>query len=405
MNFAYNLLLVALSVIVAIQAGYVGMSLAQQIPAATALNRRLLIAGSALSLAIGIWGMHFIGMLAVITPVRLDYAVLPTLISLLVCVLVTGVGIFLATIGARHLLVLGAVVLGLGIVVMHFIGMLAIHASAHMSNDPIFVLASVIIALAASALALWLASTAQRKLPLLLSAVVLGGAISGMHYVAMAGTTLHPTPGLDAPTGEAISSDFLAVIVSVVAFSISGIFMLTLVPSETKVSNDDAKLKEATAPGKSNLYQHVNAYDDVLQDELENHRTSELLSDDEEISRLNNFVPIEKNGNRRNILLYDIVYVQANAHYTYIFNGLEDLFCPLSITELAKRLPRQEFFRTHRSYIVNLAHVNRVKKALDAAIAELNAPFQRSVPVSRGRVAALRQELGAYYAKTSAHHG
>jgi DNA-binding LytR/AlgR family response regulator len=57
------------------------------------------------------------------------------------------------------------------------------------------------------------------------------------------------------------------------------------------------------------------------------------------------------------------------------------------------RVPKPAFFRTHRSYIVNLAFVSRTKKSGDAAIVELDTPIRRTVPVSRGRVAALRQEL------------
>lgn len=97
MSFKYNIILVALSIAVAIQSSFVGLSLAQLVPGAFAANRRRLLAGAAVSLAIGIWGMHFIGMLAIETPMRIDYAILPTLISFLICALVTGVAIYLAS--------------------------------------------------------------------------------------------------------------------------------------------------------------------------------------------------------------------------------------------------------------------------------------------------------------------
>ncbi len=223
MSFSYNLVLVALSVAVAAQASFMALILAQRIPAAFALNRRLLTAGSALSLAVGVWSMHFIGMLAVVTPFRLDYAVLPTLISLLICVLAAGIAVVLASLRPRRMLILAAAVLGLGIVAMHFIGMMAMRECASVSYDPAFVLASVVIACTASGFALWLAFSAQRKLPLLLCAIILGLAISGMHYTAMGGTRLQPNPVAFAANGAAISSDLLAAIVSVVAFSISGV--------------------------------------------------------------------------------------------------------------------------------------------------------------------------------------
>ena len=154
MRFVYDPLLVLLSLIVAIQASYVGLNLALRVALAFALQRRLLIAGAATSLAVGIWGMHFIGMLAAKSPVGIDYAVLPTLISFLVCVLVTGIAVFLASLRALRMLVVAAIVMGLGIAAMHYIGMEAVHAGMQMAHNPAFVIASTVIAIGASALAL-----------------------------------------------------------------------------------------------------------------------------------------------------------------------------------------------------------------------------------------------------------
>ena len=78
--------LVVLSLIVAIQGAYVGLSLAVQVGGAAGLRRRLLLAGAAISLAVAIWTMHFVGMLAARLPFPVDYLVFPTLLSFLVCV-------------------------------------------------------------------------------------------------------------------------------------------------------------------------------------------------------------------------------------------------------------------------------------------------------------------------------
>ncbi len=231
-SFSYSPILVALSVVVAIQASYVGINLALLVPIAFANRRRLLIATSATTLAVGIWSMHFIGMLAVTSSVTIDYAVLPTLLSFLVCALVTGVAIYLASLRSQRLLVIAAVLMGLGIVTMHYVGMLAVHSVVHLTHDPVYAIASVAIAIAASGLALWLAFSAERRPPLFLCAVVLGCAVSGMHYTAMAGTTLHLAAMAATTTNSVISGDILAAIVSVVATSISAIFMLALVPGE-----------------------------------------------------------------------------------------------------------------------------------------------------------------------------
>jgi NO-binding membrane sensor protein with MHYT domain len=185
--------LVALSLLVAIQGAYVGLSLAVQVASNTGLRRRLLLAGAAFSLALAVWSMHFVGMLAARLPFPVDYLVLPTLLSFLVCVIVVGGAVLLIGTGPLTLarLAMSACLMGGGIFSMHYIGMAALHASAHMVHAPFHVAASMAVAIAASGLALWLAAGRSGGLPLALSATAFGLAISGMHYTAMAGLTLH----------------------------------------------------------------------------------------------------------------------------------------------------------------------------------------------------------------------
>src|SRR5262245_60936772 len=156
--------LVALSLIVAIQGAYVGLSLAVQVAGAIGLRRRLLLAGAAISLAVTIWSMHFVGMLAARLPLPVDYLVFPTLLSFLVCVLVVGAAVFAASAGPPTPLRLAGAACGMGtgIVTMHYIGMSALHASAHMDHAPLLVAAAMAIAIATSGLALWLAEGRDR---------------------------------------------------------------------------------------------------------------------------------------------------------------------------------------------------------------------------------------------------
>src|SRR6202035_3669629 len=86
--------LVALSLIVAIQGAFVGLSLAVQVADAVGIRRRALLAGAAVSLAVAIWAMHFVGMLAARLPFQVDYLVLPTLLSFLICVIVVGAAVY-----------------------------------------------------------------------------------------------------------------------------------------------------------------------------------------------------------------------------------------------------------------------------------------------------------------------
>jgi PAS domain S-box-containing protein len=229
MPVTYETWLVLLSIVMAIQGAYVGLNLAAQIGAAAGMRRRLLLAGAAFSLAIAIWTMHFVGMLAARVPFPIDYLVFPTLLSFLVCVVVVGVAVYAASSGPLTLLrlTLSACLMGGGIFAMHYIGMSALSASAYMIHDRYYVAASMAIAIAASGLALWLATGRGGRPPLILSAIALGAAVSGMHYTAMAGLTLLPYPGA-AAGAAALSTDLLAIIVVVVAFCVSGIFLLIL---------------------------------------------------------------------------------------------------------------------------------------------------------------------------------
>jgi len=229
MPVTYETWLVLLSIVIAVQGAYVGLSLAVQIGAAAGMRRRLLLAGAAFSLAIAIWTMHFVGMLAARMPFPVDYLVLPTLLSFLVCVVVVGAAVYAASSGPFTMLrlTLSACLMGGGIFAMHYIGMSALSTSAHMIHDRYYVAASMAIAIAASGLALWLATGRRGRPPLILSAIVLGVAVSGMHYTAMAGLTLLPYPGAGAGA-PALSTGLLAIIVAIVAFCVSGIFLLIL---------------------------------------------------------------------------------------------------------------------------------------------------------------------------------
>src|SRR5438552_3728229 len=132
MPVTYETWLVLLSIVMAIQGAYVGLSLAVQIGAAAGMRRRLLLAGAAFSLAIAIWTMHFVGMLAARIPFPVDYLVFPTLLSFLVCVVVVGAAVYAASSGPLTLLrlTLSACLMGGGIFAIHYIGMSALPAEA-----------------------------------------------------------------------------------------------------------------------------------------------------------------------------------------------------------------------------------------------------------------------------------
>ena len=187
----YDPYLVALSILVAVFASYTALDLGGRVAAARGLARRVWLAAAAITMGGGIWSMHFVAMLAFIMPTPMSYDIGLTTLSLVVAMLVTGSGFYVISrhSGSPLRLVLSGIFMGLGIAAMHYTGMAAMREHVDLSYDRIFVALSLIIAIGASTAALWLAFRTTDLGQKLIAAVVMGLAISGMHYTAMGGTT------------------------------------------------------------------------------------------------------------------------------------------------------------------------------------------------------------------------
>jgi NO-binding membrane sensor protein with MHYT domain len=179
--------LVVLSILVAAFASYTALDLGAHAVSARGLARRVWLVAAATTMGSGIWSMHFVGMLAFIMPMPMSYDISLTIVSLVVAILVTSGGFYvLSRPGASPLrLVLSGVFVGLGIVAMHYTGMAAMRGHAELTYDRPLVALSVVIAIGASIAALWLAFRTTDLRQKLMAAVVMGLAISGMHYTAM----------------------------------------------------------------------------------------------------------------------------------------------------------------------------------------------------------------------------
>ena len=400
MPVTYEPWLVLLSIVMAIQGAYVGLSLAVQIGDAHGVRRRLLLAGATASLAVAIWTMHFVGMLAVRLPFPVDYLALPTLLSFLVCAIVVGTAVYATSAGPLTLLrlTLSACLMGGGIFAMHYIGMNALDASALMVHDSRYVAGSMAIAIAASGLALWLAAGRGGRPPLILSATAFGVAVSGMHYTAMTGVTLYSySPA--SPGAPALSIDLLAIVVAVVAFGISGIFLLLLLP-ETSLSttpprtalkgetqqSSNAAVPVAALPPASFIVAAGNP-------EFGQGTFSPLGGVGGPPRKFARQLPIERDGGTHFVAVDQIVAVHANAHYTYVFDGGDKLFCPLSIGEVESRLDGGRFVRVHRSHIVNIDRVVGYKRSGDNELVQMAGIQHYLVPVSRSRLASLKSRV------------
>ncbi|MEV4233410.1 MHYT domain-containing protein [Streptomyces bobili] len=166
------------------------------------------LALGAASIGCGIWTMHFIAMIGFqVEEARIGYDAGLTLLSLLVAVVVVGIGVFI--VGYRGAgvaaLCLAGTVTGLGVAAMHYLGMAAMHLDGSIHYDPFTVALSVLIAVVAATAALWAAVSIRGFVTSLGASLVMGVAVSGMHYTGMAAVSVHvhgvsPSWASDAPT-------------------------------------------------------------------------------------------------------------------------------------------------------------------------------------------------------------
>ena len=227
----YDPYLVALSFAVACLASYTALDLGGRIRVSGRWTRLAWLATAAFAMGGGIWSMHFIAMLAFFMPMPVSYDFGLTLLSLLVAIAVTGFGFF--TIASRQAtalqFVLSGIFMGIGIAAMHYTGMAAMRMPADIRYDRVLVALSVLIAIGASIAALWLAFSTTVTWQRLLAAVVMGVAISGMHYTGMAAATFIALPGMEKAGGvPSLAPTRLALAIATITFVI---LLLALVAS------------------------------------------------------------------------------------------------------------------------------------------------------------------------------
>ncbi|MBU6957897.1 EAL domain-containing protein [Pseudomonas sp. CVAP len=190
---SYSPALVLISLCVAILASYTALDLTGRIATAKGRAVHFWTAGGALAMGIGVWSMHFIGMLAFRLPIILGYDIGITALSLVIAILSCGFALWLVSQPRMPgwQLAFGALIMGAGISGMHYTGMAAMRMQPGIDYDPTLFGASLVIAVGASAAALWIAFRLRQNTPYVRlvrggAAVIMGIAIVGMHYTGMA---------------------------------------------------------------------------------------------------------------------------------------------------------------------------------------------------------------------------
>jgi two-component system sensor histidine kinase/response regulator len=232
---SYNYHLVALSVFIAVLASYSALDLAGRVTSAQGVARRLWLSGGAIAMGIGIWSMHYVGMLAFHLPIPVEYDWPTVAVSLLAAIFASAIALFVVSrerMGFQQA-VAGSFFMGGGIAGMHYIGMAAMRLQAMCRYSRGIVAISVVVAILISFVALRLAfhfreetkSGGWRKV---LSAVVMGAAIPVMHYTGMAAAGFTFTTSGNGDFSRAISISSLGMAgILIVTFMVLGLAILT----------------------------------------------------------------------------------------------------------------------------------------------------------------------------------
>ncbi|MFS0692132.1 MHYT domain-containing protein [Streptomyces nitrosporeus] len=196
-GFSYGLVTPVVAFLMACLGAALGLRCTTRSLRARGAARAGWLALGATSIGSGIWTMHFVAMLGFSvrgTPVAYDRPL--TFASLAVAVVMVGIGIFIVGYrgATRMALVTGGTITGLGVASMHYLGMAGMLFEGRFAYDTLTVTLSVVIAVVAATTALWAAVSVHGFLPSLGASVVMGVAVSGMHYTGMAALHVHLDP-------------------------------------------------------------------------------------------------------------------------------------------------------------------------------------------------------------------
>jgi diguanylate cyclase len=224
----HDMPLVLLSLLIAVQAAYTSFSHRSLIQhSAGRWSRWLWLSSGATAMGLGVWAMHFTGMMSLQLPVEVSYQLDLTLVSVVPAIAAAYITLQVVAAQVTRLkaIVGGGVLMGSGIGCMHYVGMAAMQLQAERLYQPLMFVVSILVAVVLATLALgvrpWLSSVLRHKILLeLISSVVMGLAIASMHYVAMHATVFMPLTQKQPFTGVAMSKQMLGTLAVIVAVGI-----------------------------------------------------------------------------------------------------------------------------------------------------------------------------------------
>lgn len=360
--FDHNLLLVGMSCLVALVAGFTGLSLTRNLSDKTVRQKTISIALASVALGGGIWSMHFVAMLGLQLPILFYYDAAITLMSALTAILIVGAALILLHFieRTRRTIMLAGAVVGIGVLVMHYIGMAGLEYCRAV-YAPLGIAGSSVAAIVLCVGAFWVAYGQRTNRNIFLGTLCFACAVCSVHFLAMAGTDFVAEPQ-SVEFGPRMSNEVLALGVILSSFVIFGAFLWVgityLVPSSSPAEPDALPAEKADAPLRAGFK-----------------------------------IPCERDGGKVFVSPADVMLLRADGHYTQIYTKHDRLFCAWPITEATKRLLPQGFLQTHRSYLVNPRKVSRFERTKDKGRCIFDADDVPQVPVSRSKLKEIQNAL------------
>lgn len=249
-HFTFGIMTPLLAYAISCTGAATGLACTSRARAATGGSRAAWLVFGAIAIGgTGIWVMHFVAILGFsATGVEIRYNIPETLLSAAIAIVVVGAGLFITELGKRKLpaMIIGGTLAGAGVAAMHYMGMEAMEMSAEVVYDPVYVIASVVVAVVAATAALWCTVHIRGTLATIVATLVMGLAVTGMHYTGMAGVSvINPVDRVPAGASTMQLLVPLVMAVSVVTFLL--ILGIGLWPTEEELRTQaafESRLKE-----------------------------------------------------------------------------------------------------------------------------------------------------------------
>lgn len=389
LDYSHNPMLVFASLLVAMMAGFTGLSLTKGLSERNIMHRKVSVALASVALGGGIWSMHFVAMLGLQLPILFYFDAAITLASALVAILVVGVALLILHFRkrTRTSLVAAGTIVGLGVLAMHYIGMSGLQLCQALYT-PSGIALAIVSSCALNVAAFSIAYGKRTNRNIIVGTLFFGFAVFAVHFVAIGGTDFVAIDVL-SEVGPLISKETMAMGVVLSSFILCGAFLLTGITFSA--SPQPAALQaEANIIVEANHEGGTAIAPEAAQTVGDEGVTQQITN----AAAANKQIPYEQGGRTFFVDVEAVAVVRAEGHYTHLYTATDKLFCVWSITEAEKRVTPGPFIRTHRSFLINPSFVTGFERLKDNGVCHFDVANLEKVPVSRSRLRVVREALG-----------